>query len=66
MQDTTDAVDTFLDSAEVARRLSVSVRTVKRWCDDGRLPRPVILAGSTRRWPESAIKNWIDNQPCQS
>ena len=44
----------YIKTAEVARLLRVSPKTVSRWAKDGRLPHLVTLGGH-RRFPKAAI-----------
>ena len=44
----------YIKTAEVARLLRVSPKTVSRWAKDGRLPHLVTLGGH-RRFPKTAI-----------
>jgi predicted DNA-binding transcriptional regulator AlpA len=55
------ATDTLLRAADVARLLSVSVRTVWRMRDAGQLPRPVRVASKMVRWRRSDIESFIQN-----
>jgi excisionase family DNA binding protein len=50
----------LLDVRTVARLLGVSVRTVYRLADAGRMPAPVRL-GALVRWPRRAMLDWISN-----
>ena len=50
----------LLDARAIAKRLSVGVRSVWRWADAGRLPRPVTL-GRLKRWRASDIDAWVAN-----
>lgn len=43
-------VSTFVDRAELARRLEVHPRTVRRMVDRGELPKPCLSAGGRPRW----------------
>ena len=40
----------FVDRAELARRLDVHPRTVRRMVDRGELPKPCLSAGGRPRW----------------
>jgi len=54
--------DELLTVQELARRLRVSVRTVRRMVAEGRTPEPVRLAGTGRgalRFRASDIAAWI-------
>ena len=44
------SVDELIDRAELARRLGVHVRTIRRMIDRGELPRPCIGEGGRPRW----------------
>lgn len=46
---------TYIKTAEVARILRVSPKTVSRWAREGRLPHLVTLGGH-RRFPEGDIR----------
>lgn len=48
----------LLDVNEVADRLHVSVRTVHRLSDAGRMPRPLKL-NSLSRWRSAEIDQWV-------
>ncbi len=48
----------LLTVEEVAAMLSIGVRSVWRKSQDGRLPPPIKMTGSTR-WSKSAMREWI-------
>lgn len=48
----------MLTVAEVAAMLSIGVRSVWRKSQDGRLPPPIKMTGSTR-WAKSTIQDWL-------
>jgi excisionase family DNA binding protein len=48
----------LLDVRAVADMLGISVRTVYRLSDAGRIPAPVKL-GALVRWPRRAVLDWI-------
>jgi predicted DNA-binding transcriptional regulator AlpA len=48
----------MLTVGEVAAMLSIGVRSVWRKAQDGRLPPPIKMTGSTR-WAKSTIHDWI-------
>lgn len=50
--------DELLTVGEVAKRLRIGQRTVYRWADRGRIPRPLKL-GALVRWRQSEIEEWI-------
>jgi predicted DNA-binding transcriptional regulator AlpA len=43
---------------DVATEIGCCPRSVRRWADAGRMPRPIKL-GSLVRWPRSVIETWI-------
>ena len=47
--------DTYIRTAEAAKLLRVSPKTVTRWAKDGKLPHVVTLGGH-RRFPARAIQ----------
>lgn len=51
----------MMTTAEAARALNVSTRTVQRWAENGLLPKPVRLGGSTLRFPRAAFEKWIED-----
>jgi excisionase family DNA binding protein len=46
------------DAAGVATLLGVSLRTVRRLAESGKLPAPIALGGC-RRWLIADIENWL-------
>ena len=48
----------LIDAKEVAKMLGLSPRTVWRFNDAGRLPKPVKL-GTLVRWPREQIEAWL-------
>jgi excisionase family DNA binding protein len=46
------------DAAGVAILLGVSLRTVRRLAESGKLPAPIALGGC-RRWLVTDIENWL-------
>ncbi len=50
----------LLDAKQVAQRLSVSVKTVRRLLDKGELPAPVKI-GRLLRWKEADIEAYMDH-----
>jgi len=51
----------MLTVEEVATMLSIGVRSVWRKAQDGRLPPPIKMTGSTR-WAKSTLQDWITEQ----
>ena len=49
------ANDVYIRTAEAARILRVSPKTISRWAKQGKLPHVVTLGGH-RRFPETAIQ----------
>lgn len=49
----------LLTDREVAAMLGIGVRSVWRKAQDGRLPPPAKVGGSTR-WVKSTMREWID------
>lgn len=45
---------------DVATEIGCCSRSVRRWADSGRMPRPVKL-GSLIRWQRSVIEDWIES-----
>jgi excisionase family DNA binding protein len=50
-----DSSETLLRTAEVARRLQVSTRTVLAWAQAGKLP-SVLTPGGHRRYPQWGVE----------
>lgn len=47
---------------EIAARLGVSERTIRRWSRTGRFPRPVRLGPKLLRWDRAAFRRWCKEQ----
>ena len=61
------AIDTaepaqLLDVNEVAAMLTCSARHVWRMADGGRFPRPISIGVKLKRWPRSAVTQWVADQ----
>jgi predicted DNA-binding transcriptional regulator AlpA len=50
----------LLTAADVARMLAIGERSVWRKAQDGRLPPPIKVGGSTR-WAKTSIRDWIEH-----
>jgi predicted DNA-binding transcriptional regulator AlpA len=48
----------MLSVDDVAMEIGCCARSVRRWADSGRMPKPVKL-GSLIRWPRAVIEKWI-------
>lgn len=53
-----DSIELF-SPAQLAERLGVNTRTVRRLVLAGRVPEPLKI-GRAVRWPRKAIERWID------
>ena len=53
-------LDRLLGIAEVEKVCGISRQTIWRHVDEGKFPAPNYV-GNVRKWPESAIKQWLDN-----
>jgi excisionase family DNA binding protein len=49
----------LIDAREVARRLGQSEQTVRRLVAAGKLPKAIVIDGTSRRWRPDDIKAWI-------
>ncbi len=47
---------------DVARILSLGVRTVWRLTARGELPQPVTIGGRLKRWERAAIETWVQHK----
>ena len=47
-----------LSASDLAKRLGVSLRHIRRMDSSGRLPKPIRL-GASIRWPISEIESWL-------
>jgi len=52
--------EVFLNTRQVARRLSINFHVVQRWMRDGTLP--ALKMGRAWRMPESELIRWMDNK----
>jgi predicted DNA-binding transcriptional regulator AlpA len=49
-----------VDAKGLAKRLELSVRTIRTMDTAGKLPRPIRLNGHSVRWPIGEIKDWLN------
>ncbi len=56
----------LLNIKEVAERLNVSSRTVRRMVQHRDLPQPVCLGRRTKRWPSEAISTYLKRLTARS
>jgi|GEM_PF-2991319 len=65
--DTTPQIvaDAYLDAAEIARRLGISIKTVFRWAKEGKLP-PGVKFGRLRRWRRSELVSPSASNPASA
>jgi predicted DNA-binding transcriptional regulator AlpA len=45
---------------DVAMEIGCCSRSVRRWADSGRMPKPIKL-GSLVRWPRVVVEQWIQD-----
>lgn len=53
----------LLAPSEVAKRTSMSWRTIRRLIRDGQFPRPIQCSAQRVAFLEREIKAWIDSRP---
>lgn len=63
MQTTGYTPERLLRIDEVSRITSQSRSTIYQMISKGTFPRPVRLGSRSIRWPESQIREWIENLP---
>jgi len=51
----------LLTTAEAARRLRISERTLRRWSQDGTGP-PSFKVGRAVRYPRAELEQWLQDQ----
>jgi predicted DNA-binding transcriptional regulator AlpA len=51
--------DDLLVLRDIAKRLRISMRTIRRWKTEGLLPRPGFKLSGVERWYRSEIEMWI-------
>jgi predicted DNA-binding transcriptional regulator AlpA len=55
-------IEPLLSRADLARVLSVSLRSLDRLQSSGRLPQPDLFLGVRQpRWKSSTVRQWIEN-----
>jgi predicted DNA-binding transcriptional regulator AlpA len=50
-----------LSVSQVAEKLGVTPRSILRFADEGKLPKPLVI-GSRLKWLPSQIDDWIQGQ----
>ncbi len=58
----TSAVPNLVGTVELSRLLGVSICTVRRWLDEGRLPQPIKLRRNYHVWPIDAVQHLLDER----
>lgn len=51
--------ETHLTPSQVAEKLQISERSLKRWTKEGRFPKGVEISRECIRWPESVVDKWM-------
>ena len=54
-----EAANNLLTGKEVAAKLNVSERTVRRWANNKTIPAPIIIAGRTSRWRLADVETYL-------
>ncbi len=49
----------LVNAGGLSEMLSVSVKTLSRWADEGKMPAAVISHNAMRLWSVKAIEEWI-------
>jgi predicted DNA-binding transcriptional regulator AlpA len=49
----------FLSAKDIAHRLQVDEKTIRRWHHSGRIPKGITI-GSVLRWPVETIDSWLE------
>ncbi len=49
----------LIDAKELARRLDLSERTIWRLNGAGKLPKPLLIGGKSKRWRAEEIAAWV-------
>ncbi|MBN2971180.1 AlpA family transcriptional regulator [Roseomonas aeriglobus] len=57
------SIDRILRRKEVEKVVGLSRSAIYAAMDKGRFPRPIQLGPRAVGWRESAITDWMDNQP---
>lgn len=52
----------LLTVRDVADRLGIDQKTVRRWRQEGKLPPPIELGGSVLRWDPDRFDDWLEEQ----
>lgn len=59
MPDRTLSPSLLIDARELAAMLAISVPTIWRMRESGRLPEPLRLTSQTLRWRRSDVESWL-------
>ncbi len=49
----------FYNVTTLAQHLGVSTQTIRRWIRNGKLPAPIVLSPTVRRWKKAEIESWL-------
>lgn len=60
MRDTTPTSSVLIDARDLARILAISVPSVWRWREAGKLPPAIALTSQCIRWRRDAVLAWIE------
>ncbi len=50
----------FYNVTTLAQHLGVSTQTIRRWIRSGKLPAPIVLSPTVRRWKKTEIESWLE------
>ena len=50
----------FYNVTTLAQHLGVSTQTIRRWIRSGKLPAPIVLSPTVRRWKKAEIESWLE------
>ena len=55
-------LEALLTTSQLAELLNCSVRTLKRWLQEGVAPPPLRTPGSKLRWYRPAVRSWLEER----